>query len=262
MRKNESGRVRKAIDSDIPVIEAWLPRDPGIESLAVNWKITLEVYKEKGMWVWADNSTHEPVAYFWGSLNSTSSILEVRPDRRGEGIGYAFVDHLIEVSRSHGEGLLAIECAPESSAAFWNRMGFTIILTGRKVLGYRILPIPRPIPEGVPLRIQVAFFPEEAAYDRSPTIKPFVEYSLEGTPDSTGLIQLNQKVAYYEPPEGDLVVQLFVDDERIYRGKAKYEEAEMLGFERCHNGFAVSSLNLKKHGPKQRSTLAHRKKAT
>lgn len=143
MKQNErSGFVRKAADRDIPIIEAWLPRGQAIESMAVNWKTTLKVFHRVGMWVWEDGVTKEPVAYFWGSLASTNSVLEVRPEYRRCGIGRAFVQHLIDEMKGTGEELLEIECAPPSSKAFWHAMGFEIIPDGRRLIGRRNIRFP------------------------------------------------------------------------------------------------------------------------
>jgi GNAT superfamily N-acetyltransferase len=139
----KSGFVRRATLSDIQIIEAWLPRDPAIESMAVNWKITLKVFQRDGMWVWEDGTTSEPVAYFWGSLTSTNSVLEVRPEFRRCGIGRAFMQFLIDEIKGPGEELLEIECAPPSSKAFWSAMGFEIMLDGRRLIGRRTICPPR-----------------------------------------------------------------------------------------------------------------------
>ena len=92
----------------------------------MNWKLTKKVFEKKGMWIWEDGNTRDPVAYFWGRLSSTDSILEVAPHRRGEGIGRAFVSYLITRQRRITQPLLEVYCAPESSAEFWKAMGFEL----------------------------------------------------------------------------------------------------------------------------------------
>lgn len=244
MDKNTLGYVRSAVDSDIPVIESWLKQYSGVDTLAMNWNITLKIYSEKGMLVYEDAATKEAVAYFWGSLNSTSSILEVRPDHRGNGIGQALVSYLLNMAVNAGEGLLRIECAPESSEEFWRAMGFDIERHRHQLFGKRILPIPRPLPlPADPIEVIVRFFPEQAMHKEA-SVRAFVEYHPVAVKDQNGTVWLNEKLAYFDSPEQDLVIELTLDGKTVYRNKAKYKEAEALGVIKCDNGYAIEKITL------------------
>lgn len=133
------GFVRDAGDADIETIRDWLDRYPGVDSLSVNWPTTLHVYQTRGMLVFEDHDSKSPVAYFWGDLAGTESVLEIRYDKRGQGIGREFVDYLIAKAREAGSRSLSVECAPHTSQAFWRRMGFTVSLEGNKLVGRREL---------------------------------------------------------------------------------------------------------------------------
>jgi GNAT superfamily N-acetyltransferase len=243
--KMPPGRVRAACDRDIEIISGWLPKDASVDSLAVNWNITKRVYLERGMLVWEDASTSEPVAYFWGSLNSTSSILEVRPSRRGEGIGQAFVDYLLEQSRANGEALLEIECAPPSSEQFWRLVGFEIDDEDRRLIGRRILKLPQPLPDGPQVEVKVSFFHEAATYDRERKTAPLSEHVLTGVQGAGKVIILSEKVAHFDLPGGkDLAVRLEVDGREVYFNKAKYSEGAARGIMRCENGFSVGAVKV------------------
>jgi len=243
------GHVRAACDGDIPVIEAWLPKDESVPSLAVNWNITKKVYQEKGMLVWEDSTTEKAVAYFWGSLHSHDSVLEIHPGYRRKGIGQAFVEHLIGISRQRGELLLEIECAPETSKEFWMAMGFDVrahgwTMYGPQLIGRQILRLPRELPEGPKTPVTVVFLPESAAYDDS-IVTPLVKHALVGVETASGDIALNERVAYLDLDDGkDLVIEIAVAGKRVYRGKAKYQEAKAIGVARCHGGFMVDTVNL------------------
>lgn len=238
-----NGRVRPARDSDIPIIEAWLPTDRRGDTLAVNWDLTKRVYKEDGMLVWEDAATQEPVAYFWGSLNSTSSILEVHPARRRDGIGRAFVEYLLEQSRADGELLLEIEAAPPSSEPFWRTMGFEFPRDEWEPrIGRRMLSHEQPIPEGQLVQVKVSFFHESVKYAATPQ-QPLAEYGLTGAYDVDGVLVLNEKVAYWSPADGrDLVVRVDVEGNTVYFDKAKYAAGGALGITRCKNGFAICAV--------------------
>ena len=133
------GFVREAVDADIETIRDWLDRYPEVASLSDNWHITLQMYLTKGMLVFKEHDSELPVAYFWGDLAGIDSVLEVRYDKRGQGIGREFVDYLIAKARDAGNHTLAIECAPHTSQEFWRRMGFTISREGNKLVGKRDL---------------------------------------------------------------------------------------------------------------------------
>lgn len=247
MRKPIAGRVRAARNCDIPAIEAWLRNQPAnAESLRVNWKTTLEVYRKHGMLVYECLASGEPAAYFWGSLNSTNSLLEVRHDLRGTGIGSAMVAALVESSENAGEGLLLIECAPSSSTSFWEGMGFAAEYDRGHTYAKRILRIPRSIPsDTIPADVTVRFLPTEADYGRD-DLPALAEYRPAAGRDASGTILLGGRLASFLPgpysDTGDLVVEVIVDGEQAYFGKAKHEEAEELGFERCLNGHAIERI--------------------
>lgn len=81
----------------------------------------------------------KPVAYFWGSLLTGESVLEVRHDMRGRGIGACFVSFLLAEARATGATELKVECAPNTSASFWRKMGFDVARVGHRFIGKRLL---------------------------------------------------------------------------------------------------------------------------
>lgn len=108
MNSRIHGMIRPATDHDMELIGRWLQEASrsGVDSLWPNWRLTQKVHaKEKGVRVFVESETGEPVAYCWGSLNTSDSILDVRPSHRGRGGGSIFVEHLIEESRSLEEPL-------------------------------------------------------------------------------------------------------------------------------------------------------------
>jgi GNAT superfamily N-acetyltransferase len=139
MQVGEGFLVRWAVEDDIPVIEGWHLRYPHAESLAVNWSTTLKVFRAKGMLVLEDLALSEPVAYFWGSLATGESVLEVRYDYRRKGAGAYLVEHLVEQARSARQPDLMVECSPLTSQFFWRQMGFTVTVEGSKLIGRRRL---------------------------------------------------------------------------------------------------------------------------
>ena len=90
-----------------------------------------------------------------GSLNSTSSVLDIRPSRRREGIGRAFVDYLFEQSGANGKHLLEI--------AFEYRPGWTALSLTSQTSD-------RPVVSNLPLATRTRL---QAAVDRSSAIQNF-----------------------------------------------------------------------------------------
>jgi hypothetical protein len=176
-------------------------------------------------------------------------VIEIHPGYRRKGIGRAFVEHLMHMSRERGEPLLEIECAPETSKEFWMAMGFDVFahgwsMYGPQLIGRQILRLTRELPEGPQTPVTVAFLPESAAYDDS-VVTPFVKHVLVGTQVPSGKIVLNERVAYFDLDDGkDLVIEIAVAGKRVYRDKAKYQEAKAIGVARCKGGFVVDTLTL------------------
>lgn len=240
MRSN--GKIRSATALDMAIIEAWLPKDRSIDTLAPNWNLTMEQFGEGHVSVWEDAANRLPVAYCWGSLNSHDSILEVKPDYRGRGVGRALAEFMLERSIASGEPLLEIQIAPESSELFWQAMGFETYWERDSCYGRRTLKLCRPVPTGDRRPVVVTFLPEQAAW--TPNVEPLAVHQLDGVEvPAEGKIVLDKTVACFDLPDGDdLVVEVAVCGLRLYREKAKYKAAAAIGIQRCMNGFMVNEV--------------------
>lgn len=236
------GIVRQATAGDMATIEAWLPKDRSIGTLAANWKTTMLKFGEGQVFVWVDEANREPVAYCWGTLNSHDSILEVKPEYRGRGVGRAMAAFMLESSIADGEPLLEIQIAPESSEPFWQAIGFDTYWEDTSCYGRRILEIRSDLPSATQHTVVVAFLPASSAW--SPDAMPLAIHQLEGVDvPFEDKIVLNKTVAHFELSEGEnLVIEVVVDGVRRYHGKAKYEGAAAIGVQRCFNGFMISEV--------------------
>lgn len=155
------------------------------------------------------------------------------------------VQYLIRQAISAREALLHIDCAPISSVPFWQRMGFTILPKGAyesKAVSKLVVPLRLPS-NGTESQVVVRFLTEDVLYNGG---APLVEYSPQAVRAKDGTIRLAERVAHFSPSilglRGDLAVELWVKGQQLYRGKAKYDEAEYLGFFRCKNGFAIDRI--------------------
>jgi len=237
-----NGKVRPATAADMAIIEAWLPKDRSIGTLAANWNLTREKFSQGRVSVWEDEISHTPVAYCWGTLNSHDSILEVKPDYRGQGVGRALAEFLVERSVASAEPLLEIQIAPESSETFWQTMGFKTYWERDSCYGRRMLKLNRSVPPGTRCPVTVTFLPMEASWARD--VEPLTVYQLEGVEiPAEGKIALDTAVAHFDLPDGeDLVVEVAVRGVCLYRDKAKYRAATAVGIQRCENGFIINEV--------------------
>ncbi|MFZ6681946.1 GNAT family N-acetyltransferase [Undibacterium sp. Tian12W] len=141
-----------------------------------------------------------PLAYCWGTLNSHSSVLEVQPGYRGRGIGREMVAFMLMVSVKNRNPLLEIQCAPETSAVFWESMGFTTYTICYKVYGRRVLDMPRQLPDGDPISVKISFFP--SYFSGVPGEEPLAVQNLLAVEiPGTKRLMLSRIVAHYYQPD-------------------------------------------------------------
>lgn len=241
-----SGYIRRAITTDLDKIEQWLPSDRSVPSLIENWTLTQEIFKKQGMWVWVDSGTDEPIAYFWGRLSSTSSILEVAPNRRCEGIGRKFVDFLISRQRRMVEPLLQVQCAPESSANFWRRVGFSVLMAEdeRKLIARRMLNLrKRPTRIGKDVPVTVVFHSQQWPHEE---MRLICAHSFTAVEKSPGYLEFPMVAACFELDDrSSLVVQVFANNIEVFMGAAKSAASLLAGVSICDNGYKLSSIKWK-----------------
>lgn len=244
-----SPHARRSTDEDIEVIHRWLARQEadGVHgTFLCNWTITLERHKDGELLVYIDPATGEAIAYQWGNL-VRSGILEVRSDRRRQGIGEAMVRHRLAEAFDHNEDLLVIQCKPISSIPFWRRMGFETVQGERgNTYGYRVLRRQLNLPaEGRPVAVSIEWFPESRKWDRGTvatgTFTPAAVQTLDGD------VHLAERVHSFDglpgqPRTGDVVVRIIVAGEERYFDKAKYDEAGWVGVQRCRNGYYLDCI--------------------
>ncbi len=241
-----SPHVRQSTDADIAVIHKWLQEqdEAGVHgTFLCNWRLTEKCHQRGELLVYLDPATQVPVAYQWGRL-VTPGILEVRNDMRGRGIGKALVEHCLALADREGEHILHIECKPSTSIPFWQSMGFVLIDgdDGRhKNYAVRLMQEKLELPdEGDDVEVVLEWFPERRKWD---------EATLAARSQSSPGKLLNDQVWLAERAvclrrieDGDAVLRVVVNGQQWYLDKAKYEEAEDLGVERCTNGFYVEVL--------------------
>lgn len=250
MLRSTPGSIRTATDDDLPLILTWLKEQQSQDeedTFLCNWNLTERAHEEGDLLVYIEAGSNAPVAYFWGSLNDTSSILEVKASHRRHGIGAHFVEHLIGLSHANNEPLLHIECAPESSVAFWTRMGFEVYSNRRlQWFGTQILPMPRELPkDGMPIEVSIKFLDERSHYGDAAPISVHAPRAVQ-MPD--GLIHLDRRIAEFCPSNFNTGRELFIEitvggqAASTFVDKCKYSSSEAVGVEACKNGYAIERI--------------------
>jgi len=240
--------TRCATDSDMNAVYDWLRDEkargvPG--NFLCNWRLIESHHQNGDVYVCSDaNYKAFPLAFIAGGLQF-DGILQVRLEFQRKGIARRLVEEAIQRCRESDRRLLWIECAPQSSQAFWQSVGFTLLGGGPHAV--RILPLAHELPVDAPqVNIEFRFFPE--SYKWTSDEKPVATISPEAAMTRNG-IQLSERVFFFEalhPDIGDLVVEVFVDQQQIYCDKVKYPEAEQMGFSRCENGYQIDRLQAPK----------------
>lgn len=227
--------VRRAVQNDFNALMAWLKAE---------WEQTERgFYCNRGVIERAFISgqlivaveQNEPVAFLASGL-TRDGILEVRPDKRGRGLGRLMFEAGLQEAVDLDISMLEIECAPATSATFWQRMGFTLFSER-----YAFMEIPKTyeLPTGgSEVDVVISFH-----------IDPDQQYGrLDGATSSftpkavrveDGSIHLESRVLHnphLAKESGDPVVRIVVNGQQIYFHKVKYKEASELGVQRDLEG--------------------------
>ncbi len=247
-RKRRSS-IRKSTEADIKVIYSWLVSADaeGIEdSFLCNWNVIKKSHAKSELLVYVDGESGEPVAFRCGDLLSPG-LLEVRHDLRRIGIGRKLVERCITDARKEDECILYIQCKPSTSIPFWESMGFTIFCQeDRPNYAYRILEKAHTLPlVARPIRVGIRFYPEARLDDSS--VQPYVTASPHAAISDKNIVYLDERVTFFKTKhsnEGDPIVEIEVDGQELYLGKAKYPEAEQLGVIYHPHGFYIDTIRM------------------
>ncbi len=191
--------IRAATSGDLAEIHAWLIAEdrrgtPG--NFLCNWGWIERLYGEGKVSVCVDSRRGHILGYLAGDFVG-SSILQVRFEHRGRGVGSALVDHRIAQHLEANETLLKVHCAPQTSIGFWRTMGFDVAARGwSNPTGHRVLPLRFELPPGRDVAVKVRFF---AHSPRSPVCQaPLATFSPEARVDREGVIVFAERVQVHD----------------------------------------------------------------
>ncbi len=228
---------RLATDLDIQRIYSWLIEQDFRKvngSFLCNWDLTQLAHENNQLFVAA--FVDEPVAYIWEDFG----ILEVREEFRRKGVGKQLVEYAMEYAISSGRYAVSIECKPESSIPFWEKMGFEFHNENKASFVFeKSYDIPV---DGLPTNVDIMFYQEQVKWEpQTPPIKSFSPHAML---DNQGIIHLQYRVSANTDNE-DAVIRICVDGEVIYFDKAKYSEASAIGVTYNSGTFYIERLHKK-----------------
>lgn len=185
--------------------------------------------------LWVIRRGGEAIAFQVGDY--AADIVEVRQDYRGAGFGRMFYDASEERAYRDDVPVLAGQCAPESSLPFWLHMGFQQYQRSdrpRDVFVRKVLPRAFALPDDAKrVAVKISFLPEEAQYyQRKGAVPAISVHQVEGAVLPNGDVALARRVLALrdeEPAGRDLTIQIEIDGQEAYFGKAKYGDAVSAG---------------------------------
>ncbi len=251
----KEGIIRYSTVNDLEEILIWLKKQDQngtTETFFVNRKLIIESHNNKELLVYIDPVTNRPIAYQLDALISPG-ILEVRADKRGQGIGKKLVEYRIKEARENDRCLLQIQCKPQSSIPFWEHMGFC--LYGNENYAFKLLEKKLVLPiNGTPCQLNISFYPEERIWEKhTDPIKVFTPLAVKIPDDG---VYLSDRVAFFyikKHFDNDLVTSIIIDDQQLYLDKAKYDQAKVLGIKKDGDAYYIDKINLKSQTKTQRT---------
>ncbi len=233
------GFVRKSIESDLGDIYSWLEEAEQTnvpDSFLCNWNVVKDSHQEGKLIVFAEDETNKPIAFQCGAL-LLPGILEVKFDKRKNGIGRKLVDHCVEQAINNDEWLLRIQCKPSSSIEFWKKMQFRIY--DERNHAFRIIPKRNSLPNPAqPTAIEVN------VCERKSTATKVVSFSPTAVATRNEVF-LAERISFFKHEYATATepfVQVLLNGKEVFFDKTKRNEAKLLGFRHSHYGFCLDKI--------------------
>lgn len=231
-----NAKVVEATPEDVARVTAWLKSeyDEDGEGFWCNHNVISDALNRPGD-MWVVRRDGEAVAFQLGRYSA--EILSVRKDYRKTGVGTSLVEASVERAFSDGVNALSVQCQPEESFGFWERMGFVRygdLEPHDNVMACRILPRAFKLPFAPStVEVVIGFYPESVLFGDAKNGLPIAEHHVAGVHAEDGSISLNQRVIglshYGRRGDGDTVVKVEIDGSLRCFCKAKHESGRAVG---------------------------------
>lgn len=231
-------KLRKASSPDLPIIRKWLAAEE-VDGFGFihNWGIIENAFAEGVMTVF--DGPEGPVAFITRGI-SYGTILQTRSSHLRRGIARLLVQHELRREEALGNAVVAVQCCPSTSVAFWTAMGFEPHRE-RSSDSIFMHHLSRRINDeliGEDLQsVTIRTYPESALYSKTP-MAPDRVYCVNAWHDPQyKTLDLAHRVSIAnETALGDVAVEVSWNNRTIYLGKAKREKAMDIGLCPTPNG--------------------------
>ncbi|MCD9030187.1 GNAT family N-acetyltransferase [Luteimonas sp. Y-2-2-4F] len=228
--------IRPSTYADLPLIKEWLELEArdGVGFIH-NWDLIESATADGEMTVFGD--LQSPVAFLTYGL-SRGSILQVRSDQKGRGIGRKLVEYAIAKADAIGNAVLVIQCEPKTSIPFWRRMGFVAHRDQDRhgirdnIYMHRLSTVEHLDVRGDDLqRVTINVYPEWMLYRNGDIVAPDRVYYAMARLEGDRTLHLDHRVSIVaESLLRDPVIEIELWGCTWFRDKAKRDEARDLGF--------------------------------
>lgn len=237
--------VREAGLGDLPYIHAWLAQEArGAAGFINNWESIKAACIEGEMLVWCEEGA--PIGFLTRGI-TPDTILQVRSQDQGRGIGRALVQRALAAEDRANNAVLVIQCMPERSVEFWRQMGFEPQRprhqrhTSEAIYMQRLSTARHQL-AGASEEMQLVVihtYPEHTLYSDHPVLPDRTHYVMAQMDFEARALKLAHRVSIaLEPALGDPVVEIFWDGLQLLKKmKAKRSAAAAAGVIPTPNGW-------------------------
>ena len=219
-------KLKLATANDLDQIKQWLEeqKKQGLDTFLCNFDSTTEMSNDNKLLVYYDLAKDIPIAYLWLDFG----ILEVKQDYKNKGIGSKFVIEAFEYIKNNiNDRCLHIECNPPETRKFWEKLGFAFY---NEINGYYIIEEKlNQSNNGTNVKVTVKLYSNDRDWNKS--LKPTKIIESNAIQDKN-IIYLPKSISICNRRElwnGDLFIEMLIDDKIIFQDKAKRKEADNIG---------------------------------
>ncbi len=235
--------IKVAAKIDLNKIEQWLRKEYEKEGQGFfsNKDIVIDNFYKNQLFVYIINNF--PVGFITGPFDGPS-ILNVNKDFQGIGVGTRLFEYILNKAIKNKIDVIKIQCKPETSVGFWEKMGFTIHEKHEHSYGYMIIEYKNNILSGEKIKVVINTYSEDNDEEVLSTYEPIAFLNKNKSITLAERLFLFEKTLF-EQFGKDLIVSVVINGEEIYKDKAKREKAKDIGINKSRHDYGYFIDNIK-----------------
>ncbi|MFO0836561.1 MAG: GNAT family N-acetyltransferase [Phycisphaerales bacterium] len=221
---------KRAAKSDLDAVLRWLKREESWTALVTSgsfWhhrEIICRARSDGELYVLVSGG--KVGAFLVGSLSGDLSIMEVRPELRGFGLGRMLVEYYLDQIEEAGGLGATVECEPSSSIPFWKQLGFKAegLIPAQPNLPRDYVDGPPRLARVFPARLQLS--PDALRHPFEVCLCDLPTSSLTSTPHRTQAAREGGEWRLVDPygaliESSETYVRVYVDGREVWCDKVK-----------------------------------------